>query len=120
MKRLAMAVMAAVVLAGSMAAFAASGKQDFDLVNKTGLTIDEVYVSPATTDDWEEDVLGVDTLANGAKVTITFDRDETACKWDLKIVDEDGDSVVWSNFDLCKAEEITLLYQGKKPTAIIK
>jgi hypothetical protein len=27
---------------------------------------------------------------------------------------------VWTKIDLCKAVEITLLYQGGKPTAIIK
>jgi len=120
MKKFAVALVAALVLAGSMAVFAASGEQDFVLINKTGLTIDKVFVSPTTTDDWEEDVLGVDVLENGEHVTIKFSRDTEACQWDLKIVDEEGDSVVWNNINLCKAEEITLLYQNKKPTAIIK
>lgn len=118
MKRLMFGFVAAMVLAGSAAVFA--GQQDFVLVNKTGLVIDELYVSPTTTDEWEEDVLGVDTLANGAKVTVKFSREETACSWDLKIVDEDGDEVVWTKLDLCKAEEITLLYENGKPTAIIR
>ena len=47
-------------------------------------------------------------------------RSEKPCKWDLKIVDDDGDDVVWENIDLCKASEITLKYDGKVPTAIIK
>ena len=122
MKRIVMAVALAVLVAGSVAASVAafSGDQDFDLINKTGLTIDELYVSPTKVNEWEEDVLGVDTLANGAKVHIKFSREETECIWDLKIVDEEGDEVVWNRIDLCKAEEITLLYQNKKPTAIIK
>jgi len=120
MKKLLFAFVAAMVVAGSMAVFAASGEQDFVLINKTGLTIDEFYVSPTTTNDWEEDVLGVDVLKNGEHVTIKFSRDTTACQWDLKIVDEEGDAVVWTNINLCKAEEITLAYQNKKPTAIIK
>ena len=125
MKRLVFALVAAVVLAGSVAVFAGSlpvmaGDQDFTLINKTGLTIDELYVSPTSVNDWEEDVLGVDTLANGAKIDIKFSRTETACSWDMKIVDEDGDEVVWTKLDLCKAEEITLNYANGKPTAIIK
>jgi hypothetical protein len=35
----------------------AQGKQDFSLVNQTGYDISEVYVSPANSSDWEEDVL---------------------------------------------------------------
>ena len=38
----------------------------------------------------------------------------------MKIVDEDDDDVIWTKLDLCTANEITLLYEGKKPTAIIK
>lgn len=93
---------------------------DFTLVNKTGLTIMEVYLSPTTSDEWEEDVLGDDVLKNGGKVDIKFSSTETECNWDLKIVDEDDDDVEWTKLNLCTANEITLMYEGKKPTAIIK
>jgi hypothetical protein len=93
---------------------------DFTLVNKTGLTIMEVYLSPTTTDEWEEDVLGADVLKSGGKVAIKFGSSETECNWDLKIVDEDDDEVEWSKLNLCTANEITLMYEGKRPTAIIK
>ncbi len=93
---------------------------DFTLVNKTGLTINEVYLSPTNDDEWGEDVMGKDVLANGEKVDITFSSSETECNWDLKIVDEDKDDVEWTKLNLCTANEITLMYEGKKPTAIIK
>lgn len=53
-------------------AFARVGKQDFILHNETGVEIHELYVSPVTTDDWEDDVLGRDTLPDGESVKITF------------------------------------------------
>lgn len=93
---------------------------DFTLVNKTGLTIMEVYLGPTSSDNWGEDVMGKDVLKNGEKVDITFSSSETECNWDLKIVDEDDDDVEWIKLNLCTASEITLLYEGKKPTAIIK
>lgn len=94
---------------------------DFTLVNKTGLTINEVYLSPTNEDEWGEDVMGPkDVLKNGDKVDIVFSSAETECNWDLKIVDEDDDSVEWTKLNLCTASEITLMYEGKKPTAIIK
>ena len=119
MRRLTLGVVCALMLA-TTAGVLAQGKQDFTLVNKTGLTVSELYVSPSKADEWGEDVLGVDVLAAGAKVAISFHRSEKPCKWDLKIVDDDGDDVVWENIDLCKASEITLKYEGKVPTAIIK
>ena len=122
MKRVAWALCLAVVLAASVGASAGafSGDQDFTLINKTGLTVDELYLSPVNENEWGEDVLGVDTLADGAKVDIEFSHKENECMWDMKIVDEDGDSVVWEDINLCKASEITLFYKGGKPTAQIK
>src|SRR5687767_10265148 len=54
--------------AGSMSA----GDLDFTLVNDTGLTINEFYVSPSNNDEWGEDVLGRDVLAHGERLDITF------------------------------------------------
>jgi hypothetical protein len=120
MRRVFLGLVCAVVLAGAGSAVKAQGKQDFTLVNKTGLEIHELYVSPANDDQWGEDVLGRDILKSGESVEITFARKEKSCVWDLKIVDEDKDDVIWEDINLCKAEEITLKYEGKKPTAIIK
>lgn len=94
-----------------------AGDQDFTLVNMTGLTIDEFYCSPVDTSDWQEDVLGVDTLESGDSVEITFSRDTEDCSWDLKIVDEEGDEIVWTEIDLCKWATITLFYKDGTPTA---
>lgn len=93
---------------------------DFTLVNRTGLTIQEVYVSPTSDDEWGEDVMGRDVLRNAEAVDISFSRRETECHWDLKVVDDDEDTVVWEKLNLCEASEITLMYEGKRPTAIIK
>src|SRR5437763_13683080 len=67
---------------------AAQGKQDVTLVNKSGLAINELYVSKASANDWEEDILGKDTLPNGESLEITFTPKERAAKWDVRIVDE--------------------------------
>ena len=99
---------------------AQNAKLDFTLVNKTGLTIHELYVSPAKDDEWGDDILGKDVLKNNEKLDISFSPKAKACAWDLKIVDEDKDSVEWTNLNFCEANEITLLYEKGKPTAIIK
>lgn len=93
------------------AAFAAN--QDFTLRNRTGYTINEVYVSSVRSDDWEEDVMGRDTLEDGDAVDISFSRGERACRWDLKVIYEDGDEAEWSNLNLCATSEISLRYDHK-------
>ncbi|MBX3689979.1 hypothetical protein [Dokdonella sp.] len=83
---------------------------DFSMVNKTGYAINEVYVSSAKTDDWEEDVLGRDQLANGERVDIHFERGAKGCSWDLKVTYDDGDEAIWSGLDLCSISKLTLHY----------
>ena len=97
-----------------------AGDQDFTLVNDTGLTIRRLYCSPTTTKDWEEDILGVDVLKDGEKVEVKFSRDEKAAEWDLMIVDEEGDKIVWTEINLLEAETITLYYKDGQPTAEIQ
>ena len=94
-----------------------SAAQDFTLVNETGVEIDKVFISPHDVDDWEEDVLGKDTLPSGQSVEIKFHRDETAAQWDLKVEDKQGNSITWENLNLLKISKLTLHYKDGKATA---
>ena len=96
------------------------GNQDFTLKNATGVEIDKLYVSPHDKDDWEEDVLGRDTLPSGQSVNITFSPKEKAAMWDLKVVDKEGTSIEWANLNLMEISEITLHFENGKPTAETK
>ncbi len=86
----------------------ADGKQDFTLINKTGLVISYVYVSPHDTDTWGEDIMGKDVIGDGESQDITFDPTEEAKLWDLKCVDDKGDSHIWGKLNLMKISKITL------------
>lgn len=119
MKR-AILVLLGVVFSVTAGSAATGPVLDFTLVNKTGLMIREVYVSPTSNDQWGEDVMGRDVLDDDESVKIRFSRRETECIWDLKVVDEDDDAVVWKKLNLCEASQITLKYEGKRPTAIVK
>lgn len=104
-------VLASLVTSGTALA---EGKQNFTLKNRTGYTIAEVYVSPAKSDDWEEDVMGGDVLANGQNVNIQFSRDAKSCVWDLKVIYDDEEEAEWTGFDLCKVSTISVFYDRKK------
>jgi hypothetical protein len=95
----------------------AQGKQDFMLVNMTGVEIHELYVSPHTTDEWEEDILGQDTLPSGQSLEITFAPRERAKLWDLKIVDGKGNSIEWERLNLLEISKVTLHYKNGKAWA---
>lgn len=99
---------------------ALAGDQDFTLVNRTGLSIIELYVSPSDTDSWEEDVLGVDVLGEGERCNVSFHRDEDSCIWDLMIVDEDEDEIHWTGLDLCEVSVVTLFWEDGRAWAEVR
>ncbi|MGI8820457.1 MAG: argininosuccinate lyase [Chthoniobacterales bacterium] len=97
-----------------------AGDQDFTLVNKTGVEIHNLHVSPADKDEWGEDILGQDTLADGESAEITFKAKEEAEKWDLKVADKSGNSIEWSDLNLLEISEVTLHYEDGKATAEVE
>jgi len=99
---------------------AQQGKQDFTLVNQTGVEINALYVSPHDSDDWAEDILGRDTLPKGERVDITFKRSEKAAMWDLRIEDDKGNSIEWENLNLLEISKVTLHLKDGKATAEIE
>lgn len=63
------------------------------IVNNTGYTVHYAYISQTATDDWEEDILGDDILANGEYIDVTLLYPlNVVNRYDVKLVDEDGDS----------------------------
>ena len=97
------------------AAHAENPALDFTLVNKTGYTIDALFISPTASDEWGEDVLGQDTLDNGQRCKITFHHKETAQFWDMRVNWSDGSEPdVWHKVDLTKYHTITIFYDKEK------
>jgi len=98
----------------------AQAGRDFLLVNKTGIEIYALYVTPHNSNNWGEDILGADTLAANEDLEIVFNRKEKAKLWDLRIEDEDGNFIEWDNFNLLTISKITLYYKNRKPTAVVE
>jgi hypothetical protein len=96
----------------------AEARQDFDLTNKTGYEISEVYVAPSAIDDWQNDVLGTGTLPDGTNAHIHFSNaPANVCKFDLKVVyKDDGSKAVWQGIDLCEVGKITIHYNRSTDT----
>lgn len=96
------------------ASTAVAGDQDFTIVNRTGIEIHAIYVTPHKANDWGDDLLDDDTLADGESIDITFSRKERAAHWDLRMEDKDGNSVTWENLNLLEISKVTLRYKNGK------
>lgn len=83
------------------------------VVNSTGYTISEIYISPAYAQSWEDDVLEWDVLPDGTEVEIDFRRSENTCDWDLMVIYDDGEAAVWDGLDLCEDWHFELFYNAR-------
>ena len=77
--------------------------------NNTGGTICYLHLSDSGESDWEEDLLGTDTLENGESLRVTVEGSYDA--FDLRAEDDEGNVVEWYNFP-GKATQITLKASG--------
>ncbi|CAG1771135.1 hypothetical protein BAC3_01583 [uncultured bacterium] len=101
----------------SVQAFAQQDFEGYFIVNKTGVVIDQLNLSAANTDEWGGDILGVDVLPSESECEIVFSPNEDQCLWDLRIMDSEGNAIVWFDIDLCKYSVITLFWDGETATA---
>lgn len=97
---------AALLAAGLVALPSLACAEDlaFTLNNKSSFTITNFYTSPTTTDKWEEDVLGEDTLEPGSSVKITIADGSDQCNYDMKFVPKGGQDFIVNGIDLCKLD----------------
>lgn len=71
------------------------------ITNKSSWQIDQLYMSPADSDEWGPDQLGDKVIKPGDSFALT---DIPCNRWDLKVVDEDGDECELRKVDLCAHE----------------
>jgi hypothetical protein len=94
----------------------AQAQQDFVLVNRTGYTIDEVYVSPSSVTNWGNDLMGEDSLENGQQLNVRFNRVTEECSFDIKVVYDDEETAEFRGVNLCQVSRVTIFYNRSAGT----
>jgi hypothetical protein len=59
-------------------------------------------------------------LPHGEETEISFDPEEEAEYWDMKVLDEQGNSITWENLKLTEITDITLHFKDGKAWADTK
>ena len=95
------------------------GKLDFNLINFTGTVLWSVYLSPSTSNGWEENILGGTMFKDGDKLNVHFDPNEKNVKWDMRIEGVDGHYAEWKQLDLREISEMTLVLKLSTQTVVI-
>ena len=100
----ALALVAAGVLAASFATSAvADANKKVKIINETRHSMVQFHASRVGTNDWEEDILGQDTLDVGSSVVVNFGTDDY-CLYDFLGVFDDGDKVEKRRINVCEID----------------
>jgi len=86
-----------------------SGERHVLLTNNTRELIMEIYVSDDGTDNWQEDLLGLEFLLPVSSVSVGVDDRNGNCRVDVKTVFDNGASLVNRGVNACHAEDHTVL-----------
>jgi len=102
--RPALAALAASALWASIAATAnADENKRVKIINDTRHALVQFNASHSgTIPEWPEDLLGQDTLAVGASVTVDLDTDDDRCLYDFRGIFDDGDKVERYRINVCE------------------
>jgi hypothetical protein len=95
---------------------AAQQNPDFWLVNLSGRTIAEAYVSSSSVNNWGPDRLGRDVLASGMRIAMRPAADGT-CIHDVRVVYADGRSEERRRINTCMIAEVVFTAQGSAARA---
>lgn len=113
MNRASLTLLCLGLVLGFGVAFAQSDN-DFTLVNKTGYTLESVFVSPNDTKEWGEDIMGKDVVKDDEEVKITFSPKAEATIYDLKVIYDDKTEVIWQDLELPKINKLTIHWDAKE------
>lgn len=98
---------AGALLATAFTATAAwAAPQDFTVTNSTGHVIVTLNVSRSDSTRWGPDILGREVLADGEQASVTFDRDEDQCLWDIRVTYDDNTENDLRGVNLCQTTEV--------------
>jgi hypothetical protein len=86
-------------------ALAQSTDPSFNLVNRSGQAINEIYVSSVREPNWGRDLLGTNVLPNGRSFPVRL-APAVGCRQDVRVVYADGRPEERRNIDTCSITEL--------------
>jgi hypothetical protein len=81
----------------------ADANKKVKIINETRHAMVQFHASRVGTNDWEEDILGQDTLGVGNSVVVNFGTDDY-CLYDFLGVFDDGDKVEKRRINVCEID----------------
>jgi hypothetical protein len=85
----------------------------YDVVNNTGVTLVDIFVTPSETSHWGNDILPNNVFENGSTITVTIPADYgSTCLFDMKITDAVSGHVTFTGIDACRLIKLQINGDG--------
>lgn len=81
-----------------------------EVTNTTRMAIIEFYAAPVRTQRWGQDLLGDAILPAAGSARVSFDYGTGSCRFDLKVVFDDGSISVRRDVNICLVERYAISY----------
>lgn len=91
--------------AGAVARGQTQASADFRLVNRSGRTIQQLFVSPSSDQNWGADRLGQNVLPAGRAFNVTLPRDGN-CVYDIRVVYDNNTAAEKRNINTCQIQDV--------------
>jgi hypothetical protein len=111
LRRILLAAIAALLSAGPARAQA---DPSFNLVNRSGQPIRELYVSPVSNPNWGHDLLGTEVLPDGRAFPVRI-APSAGCRQDIRVVYADGRPEERRNQDTCRIAQMVFGSAAQAP-----
>jgi hypothetical protein len=90
---------------------AATGERELVIVNHSDRVMNEIYVSPSSTDAWGADRLGDATLENGRSIRLRLGR-MRECSFDVQVIYDDASREQQLGHDACLDRQVVFTGAG--------
>ena len=87
---------------------AAALDRHIQITNNTRVTVVELYIAEVGSGRWQEDLLGDEFLLPANSVFVDFFDRTGHCRFDLKVIYDDGTGVLRRNVNICRMEGFAL------------
>ena len=101
------------------AALLSSAPRSVTIVNSTGATIHTVFLSPSDSQDWQENILGMNYFDNGDSLKVAINGNASDVAWDLRIEDRDRHYAEWKGMHINNISTITLRVEVREKATVI-
>jgi len=94
----------------------AQNQKCIKFINKTGLTVSSVFITPHDANKWSRNLLSAGKIENNEAYQILLPRTNTTRYWDIKVFDNKNNAYHINNVDISDMSSAVAIKEGSKIT----